>query len=205
MASYLKHALSEPVRYVRRQRAKVGVRQLTEHHEPRARAIGEAILSTINGSIGAEERDLIEKIEQRRASLLSSSKTIQVVDYGAGKPSDNRSKAMMQQGVISTESVAKITMASKPKMWATMLFNIIRQLKPDTAIELGTCVGISAAYQSSAMKLNGRGCFKTLEGAPEIADIARDTIESLHLDNTEIVVGPFHETFTSVLKSSVVV
>ena len=92
--------------------------------------------------------------------------------------------------------------ASKPTFWAIFLFKLIRKLEPSSCVELGSCVGISASYQATALSINGKGSLITLEGSTEIAKIAKDTLESLNLQNTSVVTGPFHETLKGVLESS---
>jgi predicted O-methyltransferase YrrM len=45
------------------------------------------------------------------------------------------------------------------------LFKLVRTLQPATIVELGTCIGISAAYQAAAQQINHRGRIVTLEGS----------------------------------------
>jgi len=108
----------------------------------------------------------------------------------------------MERGVRSTAQVAKITRASKPQFWAFVLFKMIRKLEPLSCVELGSCVGISASYQASALNINGKGALVTLEGSPEIANIAKETFENLGLKNASVVTGPFHETLADVFETS---
>ena len=75
------------------------------------------------------------------------------------------------------------------------------KLKPKSLLELGTCVGISAAYQGSACQINQSGALMTIEGSPALANIAKQTLQSLEIFNTEVVIGPFHSTLETVLKS----
>jgi methyltransferase family protein len=55
------------------------------------------------------------------------------------------------------------------------MFAIVRAFEPACGLELGTALGISAAYQVLGMKLNGRGRLTTIEGAEELARIADET------------------------------
>ena len=66
---------------------------------------------------------------------------------------------------------------------------------------MGTCVGVSAAYIASALKLNDHGRLITLEGSPALADIARDTLQRLDLDRVEDRTGRFSETLDPALKA----
>ena len=46
-------------------------------------------------------------------------------------------------------------------------------------MELGTCIGISAAYQAAAIKLNEKGKLITLEGSVERTKIANENFMNL--------------------------
>lgn len=152
--------------------------------------------------MSSEERELINVIEARRSSLLSSNQEIAVIDYGAGARSSKRTKEEMDKGVESTALVSNICKASKSPFWATILFKLIRKLKPSSCVELGSCVGISASYQATALNMNGKGQLLTLEGSPEIAKVAEETLESLKIQNASVVTGPFNETLKGVLQSA---
>jgi predicted O-methyltransferase YrrM len=183
-------------------KAKSALTRLTSHDSPKLKAIGDALYESLTHTLSAEEQELINLIEQRRSFLLSSDKEITVVDYGAGSPNSNRTREEMKSGVQSTALVADICKASKPVFWAIFLFKLIRKLEPLSCVELGSCVGISASYQASALKMNERGNLLTLEGSPEFSKIANETLESLNLQNASVVTGPFHETLKGVLESS---
>ena len=61
---------------------------------------------------------------------------------------------------------ARVCDVSKGRRFATFLYLLAREFKPQLALELGTNVGISSAYQAAALKLNGRGKLVTLESSP---------------------------------------
>ena len=138
-------------------------------------SIGTAIRETLAGELPHAEKEAIARIEQRRTALLESDGRITVVDFGAGRPDSRRSREEMERGVQSTAQVSRITAVSKPPFWALLLYKLVRRLEPVSCLELGTCVGISAAYQATALRFNGAGTMTSLEGAPEIAAIAGET------------------------------
>lgn len=175
---------------------------LTSHHHPKIKAIGGAILEALTRTFSEEEKLSIKQIEKRRSHLLHSKENIIVVDYGAGLNDSNRTIEEMKKGIESTESIVNICKASKSPLWASILFKIIRKLQPSSSVELGTCVGISTAYLSTALQMNGRGHLYSLEGAPEVAKIAQKTLDGLDLENSTILIGPFHNTFKGVLESA---
>lgn len=198
----LKTFLRVPIQSFRKNRASVGLTQLSSHNDPKLRAIGEALIEALWHTLSPEEHSLIDRIEQRRAFLLRSDQEIATIDYGAGTPYSNRDKEEMEKGVRLTTRLADVCEASKPDFWATILFKLIRKLMPSSCVELGSCVGISASYQAAALYLNGKGRLLTLEGSPEIARIAQETLESLNLRNTSVITGPFHATLQGVLASA---
>jgi len=198
----LKNVLRFPIQMVRRYRAKTVAASLTAHESPILKAIGYALHESLANTMPVEEQELIALIEQRRSSLNKEIKEISVVDYGVGPPDSIRTKKEIEQGVKSTALVANICKASKPAFWATFLFKLIKKIEPLSCLELGSCVGISASYQATALRINGKGTLVTLEGSPDIAKIAQETLERLSLKNTSVVTGPFHQTLKSTLESS---
>jgi predicted O-methyltransferase YrrM len=66
-------------------------------------------------------------------------------------------------------------------------------------LEMGTCVGISAAYQAAAFNDNGAGRLITLEGYDELAAEAQELWSNLGLSNVEVIVGRFAQTLEPVL------
>jgi len=160
-----------------------------------ASIIRQAIWETINYKIDLEEKSWINKIEQIRNHFTGNQTQVTVVDFGAGNPDSQRSDEEMTRGTTSTTTYGDICLGSKPALWALLLFKLIRKIQPETAIELGTCIGISAAYQSAAQQLNGKGQLVSIEGSEAIAELAKKNLESLGLTNVEILSG----TFTKIL------
>ena len=198
----LKKGVSAPLTFLKRRNAKGTLTRLVSHKNPKLRAIGVALQEALDNNLSLQEQQAVSLIEERRSFLLNSDKEIAIVDYGAGSSSSKRTKEEMERGIKSTALVSKIATASKPKFWAIVLFKIIRELEPLSCVELGTCVGISASYQATALYMNGEGAIVTLEGSDEIAEIAKETFENLDVENASVVTGPFHETLTGVCESS---
>jgi len=198
----LRNKLELPSQMLRRHRVRDSLIPLTSHSDSKLRGIGIAIRESLVYRLPDKERQAIAPVEKRRSFLLKSNEAISVLDYGAGSPGSNRTVEEMENGILTTARVADIASVSKSAFWATILFKIIRQLHPQSCVELGSCVGISGSYQASAMQLNGSGKVVTLEGSPEIANIASETFELLGIDNASVVVGPFHETLNGVLETS---
>ena len=78
---------------------------------------------------------------------------------------------------------------------------MIREFKPLVALELGTNIGISSAYQAGALQLNGNGWLVTLESSPYRLRLARRLHEKLGLtDNISYKMGLFADTLEQLLK-----
>lgn len=148
-----------------------------------------------------EELEWIEKIERHRKELASSNEVLHYFDFGAGSPDHQRSDEEMYEGTQGSNTVGAITrVASKERMWASVLFRIIREIKPQRCLEMGSSVGISGAYQAAALEVNRSGSLLALEGAESIAAVARRTLESLGLATRATVrVGRFQDLLSDAL------
>jgi predicted O-methyltransferase YrrM len=174
---------------------------LLEHEHPVARSIGAAVEAVFGGDLTPDERAWVDRIERLRSELHASNEQVTVTGFGAGTPTSNLTAEEMQRGTTSIGTVGEICRnASKPPRWALLLHEIVRHVKPTTCIELGTCVGISSAYQSAALELNGAGRLVTLEGAESLARIAEANLASLGLESrVSVVVGRFDDTLEGAL------
>lgn len=132
--------------------------------------------------------DAYNKIEHIRSELLKNKQVIEVEDFGAGS------------SVIKTNKrvVSRIAASSlKPRRFAQLLYRIVKYYQPNSILELGTSFGVSTSYLASA---HSSAMVYTLEGATEIASIARSNFDKLKLANVELIRGDFSKTFPDVLK-----
>ena len=178
------------------------VRRLAADPDAKAQAIARALQLTLSPSLEAAELARIDRIEHLRRILEASNDEIVVIDYGAGSPTDDLSPEAMAQGRAVTYRLRDLaTLVSMPRRWALLLFQLVRQLQPQTCLELGTAMGISAAYQAAALELNGSGRLISLEGAPDVAEIARRNLRALDLTAATVVVGRFADSLPSALET----
>lgn len=201
VARAVKSWLKTSVHKVNGLRAKPELESLMKHQSPTVNAVGAALYDVLNSANSPEERMTFEKIEQRRETLLNSNAEISVMDYGAGSPSSIRTHEEMAQGVEFHSTIRAVCRSSKPAFWGVFLFKLIRYLQPNNCLELGSCVGISASYQASALHMNNKGKMLTLEGSPEVAKVAQESLDFMELNNTSIVTGPFHSTLHKTLSA----
>ena len=161
-----------------------------------------ALKETIYNRTDSEEKDWIARIEQIRKQFAGNPTPVSIVDFGAGNPCSQRSDEEMAQGAIHSTTFGEICTGSKPAFWSLLLFKLVKAFRFETVIELGTCIGISAAYQSAAQQLNGKGCLITIEGSNAIAGLAKQNIESLRLNNATVVCGKFKDVLPKILKEN---
>jgi predicted O-methyltransferase YrrM len=169
--------------------------------DPGLRAVAQALSAAWRLSPASEERVWFGKIEALRRMLEGSEEEITLVDYGAGSAHEGRSPDQMRQGMQLRRKVCDICRAAaKPREWAELLFFLVRSLRPSACLELGTSLGISAAYQAAALELNGVGRLVTIEGAEPVADLARKHLRELGLSRAKVEVGRFQDRLDAVLR-----
>src|SRR5580704_13427924 len=108
-----------------------------------------------------------QQIEDLRSQLLQNETMIEIEDYGAGS-------AFAKKGHRNVSVIARH--AAKNKKLGQLLFRIANHYQPETIIELGTSLGISSAYLAAA---NPNSRLITIEGSPEVAEIAKKNFQSI--------------------------
>lgn len=132
-------------------------------------------------------------IEARRKILLDDTRVIEVTDFGAGS-------TVIKTNTRKLSAIAKSSL--KPKKYAQLISKIAQYFNAQTAVELGTSLGITTSYLALA---NPEGKIYSFEGAPTIAAIAKEQFVALHIKNIELKLGAFENTLPDFLKDSPVV
>jgi predicted O-methyltransferase YrrM len=127
-------------------------------------------------------------VESLRLDLLRDHTELEVEDLGAGSTKSTHRKI----SVI-------VSKTAKNRKYARLLFRIANLFPHSNIIELGTSLGISAAYLASA---NKSATLHTIEGAPAIANKARENFEKLGLSNIHSYTGNFDDLLPSVLEKA---
>lgn len=127
------------------------------------------------------------KIESVRKKSLKDQTILTIEDHGAGSSSSTSKNR-------SVSSIARH--AVKSKKYAQLLYRIVKYYRTHSIIELGTSLGMTTSYLSSARP---EGNVFTLEGSMEIANIARQNFNTLELQNVKLTEGNFDYTLPSVL------
>lgn len=139
------------------------------------------------------------RIETLRTMLQRSPAQVTFDDFGTG----SRWRGAAARRV--TQEVRTLVHASAPRHEAHLLYHLVRHMQPRTCLELGTCLGLSAAYVAAALTENDRGesgpgHLVTLEGGAALARLARRHLNALGLGHrAEVVAGRFQDTLSGVL------
>jgi predicted O-methyltransferase YrrM len=127
------------------------------------------------------------EIEALRSSLKKDNRMIQVTDLGAGSMLNNLSEK-------SVGNIAKNALKS-PRV-AKLIARLAAFFKPETIIELGTCLGVTTSYLAEASPSSK---IITVEGCPETAEIARENFRKLDLSAIELRIGDFDIVLPQIL------
>lgn len=178
-----------------RRRDDAAVARLRADDDPRVRAVGAAVTAALHQAPSTDERTWLERIERRREQLeASGDELVAYAGEWTGDPTDRRESRRVLGDVARNDS--------KGTESARILFHLIRALRPASAVELGTCVGMSTAYQASALRLNGEGRLATFEAVRARSDVARAGAAALGLDDVaEFHVGRFQDVLPGALKT----
>lgn len=138
-------------------------------------------------SLSSDETELLSRIEQKRESLLACN---DLLDDGS----------LAEPGLYDTGvSVGQACEVSKKPRPSLMLYSLVRALKPQCVIELGTNVGISSAFIAAALKANG--AITTLDASPYRQKVARNIHSELGFDNVNYKQGLFDDTLADTLRN----
>lgn len=129
-------------------------------------------------------------LEQFRQALLANSRLINIKDLGAGSKINNKATKHINQ-------IAKTALSSKNQCRA--LFNLVNYIKADSILELGTSLGLSAAYMSKARQ---KAQIISIEGDPEIASLAAIHFKQLGLRNIQLMNEEFDKALDQIADKS---
>lgn len=144
-------------------RCRSEARRLAPAGEPAARALQGALAAAV-GSANPDsgEAARFARIDALRERLSASPLVLSV--HGAARTVGT----IAQKDAISPVA-------------GRLLFALIRAFRPSVCIELGTSLGLSAAYQAGALALNGSGRLETIDSEPALARLAEQNLAELGL------------------------
>ena len=157
-------------------------RELREQGGTQPERLARALERLAADRVSDEARPVLDRVESARRALLRSAERVPWAED-------------------TTQSVALIcARASQPPSGARLLHHVVAAWQPTRALELGTCVGVSAAYQAAAIA--GSGTVTSLEAYPALARQAEQLWERAGIDNARVVVGRFAETLAPTLSEA---
>lgn len=168
--------------------------RLRADEDPTIAAVGRA-LTRATSPPRRDEQVWIERIEALRTELGRSGAVVHTArSQWTGDAADDDRVRQTQVARLALE-------ASKPARWGRVLLNLSRELRAERMLELGTCVGLSTAYQAAGLELRGgAGAVLTLEAAPERVELAGANLERLGLaGRVDARAGRFEETLDPAL------
>ncbi len=127
------------------------------------------------------------EIQDFHRRTLGCQTRISIEDHGAGSR-------------ITSDTTRKISSIAKSssitKKYAEVLYRLSSWYAPGTILELGTGIGISTAYLSSA---NLGASVYSVEGSKEKIDFARLQLQETSLDHIEFIHSTFENCFSDLL------
>lgn len=127
--------------------------------------------------------------EGLRDYLLQNHQSIPQSEYGAGSQ-------ILRTKEIKVSDLGRT--AAVDSRSGQLLFRLVSFLQPKVLLEMGTSLGLSAVYQAAAAQ---EARFLTIEGSPNIAQLAKKHLEGLKYRNIEPLQGSFDQILPELLPS----
>lgn len=121
---------------------------------------------------------IFENIEKLRSELKKNHQSISVRDFGTGSSKPRKISDIAHRSL-------------KQRKFGQLLFRTVQYFNAKHIVELGTSLGITTAYLSSAS--SDSQC-TTFEGCPETANIAKTGFSQLNINNITTIVGNIDDT-----------
>ena len=171
---------------VRRQRASLDTRADLLH-------------DVVSFRLDDDERESEALISEIRCELEASDESIQIEDFGAG----TRGNVLSSESKPNERRISEIyKRAAAPPAWGRFMFRLVRALKPQSVLELGTNLGVSALHIAAALDINRKeGSLTTIEGDPTLSEIARENLARLgHKNRATVLTGRFDDVLPTCLE-----
>ncbi len=172
------------------------IKRLRQSEDDETQKLAQALALTLSTTATPPP---LAAIETLRTTLQQSTTPITFRDYGAGDRLTSDQYREKPYRTI-TRTVRALTGSAVPAHEGRLLYHLIRQFNPQRCLELGTSLGISAAYQAAALASHGHtGRLLTLEGGKALARLAEKNLHQLGMDTVVVTIGAFAETLPTVL------
>jgi len=128
------------------------------------------------------------QVEALRSELLKDMSELEVSDLGAGSN-------VLKSEKRKVSDIARYSL--KPAKYGQLLFRLVKHFKPDTVLELGTSLGLSACYLKLGMSDSN---MISIEGSEEIANRAEQEFVKMGVSGISLLRGNFDEVLPGVLE-----
>ncbi len=124
--------------------------------------------------------------ETYRSNLLNNNTEIYCEDFGTG--------------ISGNRKISAIAMHSaKSAKYAQLMFRLIKEMNPNTILELGTSLGVSTTYMALACS---SARIKTIEGSATIATIAKENFIKNNYKNINVVTDTIEIALKNILEEN---
>lgn len=170
----------------RRSTARRALAPLEEHPEPPVQALRAGLEAWLRDAHGEEPE--VQSLE-RHVGALAQVEGRLAVDTSS------------LDGAHSVETpIPELVASDADDDEGRLLHAVARSLAPEGSVELGTRLGIAAAYQGTALVAGGSGCLVTVEPSPALAEAAIGHLAALGLtDRVRVVTGAVDDVLDDVL------
>ena len=132
----------------------------------------------------------MDDIWEIRQNLLADNRKIKVNDFGAGS----------QKLKSEERKISEIVKYSSVKVkYGELLFRLVNYFKPQNIIELGTSVGLGTLYLALP---NKSASVKTIEGCPNISEVAKSNFEQDGIKNIKQFTGNFDDILPKIINET---
>ena len=125
-----------------------------------------------------------------RKDVMKDNTLLDISVFGAGSKYGNKNR-------IKAGKLSKIS--GLPHKYGILLYNLIREFRPATVIELGTGLGISTGYMALA---RSETRIFTVEGSEDRSETAKRFLEKLNINNVNFIKGDFAACLPSLLQKA---
>ncbi len=151
-------------------------------------------IDSVNKRIFSErERKWIETVWRLQDELPQSKKEAFASNHGLPYLGGNVCRSLRLAEIARISSVTLLC--------GIFLFKLVRALRPVLCLELGTCIGVSAAYQGAGLELNRRGKLLTVEKQRDLIVSAKKKFTRLKLNHRIATkLGNFNSTLADLAR-----
>lgn len=166
----------------------IELKKLERSDHPVLKSVYQSYKSVLENDFTDAEKNIFRKLRRYSEQLSSDSRLISYEVFGSP----------------ASKSVASVYQkAASKEIWCKFYFKLIKDFEAHNVLEIGTNLGVSGGYILAAQKFLDRSQFTTMEGIPQLCEIAHAHFNDIiSQDRFEIVQGMYEDTFEDILNSS---